>query len=479
MTQLMRIFLLMTLILAIALTGQSASASAASAHSDLNSFGESGRDDPGFSMDIPWSYNVSGTYREGNITAVGDCTSFRLTWMRDPGIEPGDLIDLVASSYRDGGVTVISSGKGTALKNVSTMVQIYRFGGYEGRKRYAAWRSDSSDRLFFASLWSCEGNFSQDSILFNRTIESFSDIVLKVELQERMSRQDAWAVVLQDVLSSRRYSKPWPPGGSMMHIAIALETRAVNGVWEARSDESAWATFPQDIFVRPCAVQNLLRRAGYDTRLIQRHGKVWIVVADGDRWQAVSINPSDPGAMAGAAVNGNPDLLHGVLYRSAQDLALANGWSASIPDGYLAVRCEPSVNVTLSKASPDPGWLDGLNETLESQTYPERYVEGTFDCSNTSQICWAVLERAGYDASLMLATEGHPLGLHMWVIVRHDGGYVAVEATETAPDGFKRLGYVTMKDDYYFGVIYSSSIQYSMLNSVEGLWLEPSGMKER
>lgn len=473
----MRIFLLMTPIIALALTCQAASASGASALSplsDLYACGESGLDGLGFSMDIPWSCNVSGNYAHGNITAEGECTSFRLTWMRDSGIDPGDLLDLVLNSYRGGGLTVISYAQDKARDNVSTMELICRFEGCEGWKRYAAWRSDSSDRLFFASLWSCAASFSESSILFNRTIDSFSDSVLMVELPRRAPRQDAWAVVLQDLLSSQRYSEPGPAGQSVMHVTIALETRDESGVWEARSDESAWATFPNEIFIRPCAVWGLLIRAGYDTRLMQRQGNIWVVVADGDGWQAVSVNPSDPGAMAAVVVSGNPDYLHGVLYSSPEELALENNWSDSVPDGYLTVRCEPSVNVTLPKASPDPEWLDGLNETLERHTYPEEYAEGSFDCSNTSQICWAVLEGAGYDASLMLATEEHPLGLHMWVVVRHDGGYVAVEATETEHNGFKRLGYVTMKDDYYYGVLYNSSIQYSMLNSVEGMWLAPS-----
>jgi hypothetical protein len=75
----------------------------------------------------------------------------------------------------------------------------------------------------------------------------------------------------------------------------------------------------------------------------------------------------------------------------------------------------------------------------------------------------------------MLSYKDHPLGRHIWVVIRYpyeDGNYVAVEATNTNSD-LVHLGKVGWDDEYYYGIMYNTSMQYSWLHPEEGMWLEP------
>ena len=64
----------------------------------------------------------------------------------------------------------------------------------------------------------------------------------------------------------------------------------------------------------------------------------------------------------------------------------------------------------------------------------------------------------------------------MWVIVRYPYGdqiYVAVEATNTNGNGdLFHLGRVVLKDDYFKGIMYNRSMQFSWLHPEEGMWLD-------
>ncbi len=123
-------------------------------------------------------------------------------------------------------------------------------------------------------------------------------------------------------------------------------------------------------------------------------------------------------------------------------------------------------------SSENKSWTENLQKVLDSYDYGQSYRENVFDCSNTSQICWSILQGKGYDARLMMSYKGHPLDPHMWVVVRYPyeaERYVAIEATNT--DKSKKLihlGMITMKDDYYKGIMYNTSAQFSWLHPEEG-----------
>jgi hypothetical protein len=146
--------------------------------------------------------------------------------------------------------------------------------------------------------------------------------------------------------------------------------------------------------------------------------------------------------------------------------------------------CQPSRYVALRPpAEIDPSWLDDLNRTLDELEFSQSYQENVFDCSNTSQIVWSVLEGKGYQARLMMSYKGHPLDPHLWVAVAYPyqrESYVAVETanTDKASAGTSKrlvhLGRVTIDERYYTGIMYNSSQQYSRLHPEEGMWLVPA-----
>ena len=129
-----------------------------------------------------------------------------------------------------------------------------------------------------------------------------------------------------------------------------------------------------------------------------------------------------------------------------------------------------------SPAQENITWTNELQRVLDTYSYPKKYQENVFDCSNTSQICWALLESKGYDARLMFSYRDHLLGRHMWVVVRYpyeDQRYVAVEATNTNGNGdLLHMGRVVLKDDYLKGIMYNTSKQFSWLHPEEGMWLD-------
>jgi hypothetical protein len=140
--------------------------------------------------------------------------------------------------------------------------------------------------------------------------------------------------------------------------------------------------------------------------------------------------------------------------------------------------CDSPRYVELKHPAPENRtWMDELQSTLNSYRYPKKYQKDIFDCSNTSQICWALLKGKGYDARLMFSYKDHPIGKHMWVVIRYPGEneiYVAVEATNTNGSGdLMHLGKVALKDEYYYGIMYNTSMQYSWLHPEEGMWLGP------
>jgi len=147
-------------------------------------------------------------------------------------------------------------------------------------------------------------------------------------------------------------------------------------------------------------------------------------------------------------------------------------------DFYVLKDVDPSRHVQLERPNQvNQSWADELQGTLDSYSYQRKYQENIFDCSNTSQISWAFLEAKGYDARLMFSYKDHPLGQHMWVVVRYpyeEESYVVVEATNAnGKSDFMHLGKLTFDDKYYHGIMFNTSMQYSWLHPEEGMWLVP------
>jgi hypothetical protein len=220
--------------------------------------------------------------------------------------------------------------------------------------------------------------------------------------------------------------------------------------------------------------------------LIQSKGNIWVAVRDASgRWQSVSLNPIEPGRMVGVLVGG---LNEGIIYENISDLAMNNpvglgdenissNTDSDIIDRVTSRDCEPSKYVELIQpSSENKTWIDDLQKVLDGYNYEKSYKENVFDCSNTSQICWSILQGKGYDARPMMSYKGHPLDPHMWVAVKYPYGaerWVAVETANT--DMNKRLvhlGRTTTKEDYYRGIMYNSSQQFSRLHPEEGMWLK-------
>jgi hypothetical protein len=146
--------------------------------------------------------------------------------------------------------------------------------------------------------------------------------------------------------------------------------------------------------------------------------------------------------------------------------------------------CQPSRYVALKAPTEiDSSWMADLNRTLDELEFSQSYQENVFDCSNTSQIVWSMLDGKGYQARLMMSYKGHPLDPHLWVVVLYPHQkerYVAVETanTDRASAGPSKrlvhLGRVTTERKYYSGIMYNSSQQYSRLHPEEGMWPVPA-----
>jgi hypothetical protein len=183
--------------------------------------------------------------------------------------------------------------------------------------------------------------------------------------------------------------------------------------------------------------------------------------------------------MVGALVVGQ-DGYSGLMYKNSTELAEDNSVTLTglIDFNHFVQKdCDPSRYEELKgPAQENITWMDGLQSVLDGYSYPKKYQENVFDCSNTSQICWALLKGKGYDARLMFSYRDHLLGRHMWVVVRYpyeDQRYVAVEATNTNGKGdLSHLGRVVLKDDYFKGIMYNTSKQFSWLHPDEGMWLD-------
>ncbi len=440
--------------------------------------------------------------KEGNSQAAGrleldgPCVRFSINWTRDLGISPETILNQIEKTYDSGEVKVLSSKrreisiKGERIE-AEVMSLSYELKGYRSEKRFAVWNSSRSDRLFLASLSSSAGCSTEqekelqpdNDALFDTLVASFSDSCERELLAlGPKSKDDAWTLVLGDLLSSYHYSQAKTLPARIARVQVLHTLSPINGTYQLDSQEIIGVDLPSDAALRAAGVQSLLLQEGYDARLAQRSGEIGVAVKDpSGRWQFVSVNPAKPERSVGVLAN---DTREALIYDSLEELADENQMDLSgldLDTGLDASKlmqkdCEPSSYVELVRPSVvNESWKEDLQNVLKSYDYDERYQENVFDCSNTAQICWSVLQGKGYDARLMMSWKGHPLGQHLWVVVRYpyeEGWYVAVETANTDGDmKLMHMGKVVEGERYYRGIMYDSSAQYSRLHPEEGMWL--------
>lgn len=439
----------------------------------------------GFSFNYPatWKISGSGSQVAGNLSITNSCYRINIIWMRDPGFALDSILNQTQETYSQGEVEVVSLLKGEISvqeKKAKTMDLLYKFKEYRAKKHLAVWISNGSDRLFLASMSACEGGYVMGEEAFKQILDTFRDEENKeVTLGPRSTQDDAWAIVLGDLLASYHYRDQGALKSMSVYAEAVHSLIPINGSYSLFSEETIRSEISEKVIIRVAAVQRILRNFGYDARIIQKSGLIWILVQDpSDKWQAVSLNPRETWRMLGVLTN-KSEGYKGRMYLDIEELADDSFPKVKVPhdlDSYIQKDCDPSRYTQLKHpVQANSGWLDRLKSILNGQSYPKKYQENIFDCSNTSQICWALLEAKGYDARLMFTYKDNLLGQHMWVVIRYpyeDESYVAVEATNTNGNSdLIHLGKVTWDDEYYYGIMYNTSMQYSWLHPEEGMWL--------
>ncbi|NYT01510.1 MAG: hypothetical protein GKC10_01965, partial [Methanosarcinales archaeon] len=269
-----------------------------------------GLEQSGFSVDLPpsWTVDFSGNFSSGSLRANDSSLSYAMVWMRDPGSDPDELLDLVERTYQGTDLAVTSANFEEILAGVGkgNLLQLqYTFKGHPAQKLFASWRSEHSDRLFTASCYSLKGgDLSGMAEDFKSIIGSFSDREVVQSLTSRATTDDAWAIVLQDVLSSRSFARPISLIGGSVGIEVGFRGGMEDGVYRVVSEDDFTASMPEEVYVRPAAVQEFLQDQGYQALLVQNRGRVYVAVIDPQGLaQAVSPSPVQPLEMVGVVLN--------------------------------------------------------------------------------------------------------------------------------------------------------------------------------
>jgi hypothetical protein len=487
------ILFLICLLAAFSFASNMSSASGKSDGSDLSS----GLD---FDFAVPDGWTVSaptGGPVAGNLSLMDSCNRISMNWSRDPGMNLRVILNQIKGAYDGDGVRIISSELGERSsegRKIETLNLVYEFNGYRNEKRFAIWNSSKSDRLFLASISACSNPDSADSdsfnnkadssnnknndiVLFDSFVDSFSDLGNEeTEKLRSTPPAGAWGIVLGDLLSSYHYISARTLPGRMVRVSVLHTLTPQNGIYLLDSQEAILVEPQVTAATRAGAVWEILQQAGYDARLVQMGGEMAVSVRDpSGGWQKVSINPTSPERMIGVQANGTEEAL---VYTDLAQLAAANGIIDKIDvRNFVQKDSEPSRFVELkAPEEASQSWLDDLKDILESYDYGEYYEENVFDCSNTAQMAWNLLQQEGYDARLMMSYAGHPRDPHMWVVVKYPDEadrFLAVETANTDPSKkLVHLGKIVNDSDYFKGVMYNSSAQFSRMHPEEGMGLE-------
>ena len=450
----------------------------------------------GFSFQSPagWDATSEGNESGGRIWILGPCARISIHWLEDVGQDPKSCLDQVAKSYRSDSLRlpVLTTERGKTTvdgEDAATLDLYYKYGEYDSVKRMVAWTSPRSGRFFCAAAEVCPQTQDLNLALFDQMLESFSDLSREdyVELVARDSTEDAWGLVLQDVLTSHHYTesaaecqpnvkveldfKMYRPGDGNDQIISEGEIVLVGG---AVDDE------------RQKAAQELILQHGYHAGLIRKHGAVWIVVRGHDgKWQAISPETEDPNRGVGVLVSpGSEGWYSGLMYDESEAESETEGETKGREEisrkdrsgvhDLIERDCDPSSHVRLDpQRDVNLVWILGFRDLLDGYHYSRKGER--FDAFNASQICWAILKRDGYDAKIVTGYGGYPLQDHMWVVVKHPGreGYVAVETF--GGEERDRLGTISLDKEYYEGIMYETCLQYSWLHPEKGMRLVPEG----
>ena len=378
---------------------------------------------------------------------MDSCGSIAVAWMRDPGLTPVNILDQVVKTYNQGEVEILSKDQGKISvqgREAETLDLSYKFKDHNAKKRLAAWTSEDPTGCSLPQCRVVALIIPGTKKYWIGVLGSFQDLVSKeISLEARSVRDEAWAIVLGDLLAAYHYINQSALSSTAVYAEAAHSLIPVNDSYRLSSSEKIPSLMSSGAIARVAVVQKILQSRGYNAALIQKDGQIWVVAEDpSGRWQSVSINPKEPWRMVGAFWVVGQDRYRGLMYKNVTALAEDNSLTLNGPidsSDFVQKDCDPPSYEELKvPAQENITWTNELQSVLDNYSYPKKYQENVFDCSNTSQICWALLKGKGYDDSLMFSYRDHPLGRHMWVVVRYpyeDDRYVAVEATNTNGSG--------------------------------------------
>ncbi len=466
-----------------------------------------------FSFELPagWTATSAGDRNDGNLTLEGNCARAFIGWFEDVGVDPDLLLRQVVRAYRSGSIrfTVLEAEPGGAVEvdglRGSTLNIYYMYSGQESQKRLVAWPSPRSGRIFYASFWSCSDGWEENLEEFESVLASFRDEPFEgyAVFEPRSAAFDGWGTVLSETLQSYRFGKVAAPSGPEVTVRVSLTSHREDGrVDQLASEEIASSTRGAEVPSREAALKSLLVDEGYRAVVLRRGGAFWVAVQGPEgRWQAISpadagddrsvgtlVGPADDAEWYRGLVVAGPETAGEPETSTADEPEMADvpvaaealersGWTVGAAEdvGFadaaaIEKRCDPPHMVRLAPmAEVNLTWVLEIKDLLDRYSYSQEEADpGSF---LRSQVCWALIEREGHDAILVTGYEGHPLHPRMWVAVKHPGelGYIAVDPA--AGDG--GLGEIVHGAEYFEGIGYETSGQYSCLHPDRGLSIDP------
>ena len=435
-----------------------------------------------FSIELPpgWNATLEGDRYEGNLTLEGACALVHIGWFEDSGLDPDDVLRQVTRAYRSDylrfSILTAEAGEPVAVgdEKASSLNVYYVYGGQESQKRIAAWSSPISGRFFYASFWSCPESFDENLEKFEQVCESFRDEGSEryVDLEPRPVTLDGWGTILSETLASCHFAKVAAQQSPEVEVKVSMKSHREGGlVIQLASEEMVSPTRGGDDPPREGGILKLLQDEGYDVSLLQRGGAPWVVVRGPEgRWQAISSAAAETERGLGTLVSPDEEEWYrGLVVDGPEETARGEDEGTSA-ETVIEKDCDPPREVHLEPAAEvNLTWILGLEDLLVLYSYSQEESDPGF--FHGAQVCWALLKREGYDALLVTGYEGHPLSQDMWVLVSHPGeGYLAVKPT--TEDGVG-LGEIVNDAEYFDGVAYETSLQYSCLHPDRGLAIDP------
>lgn len=214
-----------------------------------------------FSIRYPesWKVSTSGNSYAGDLTLEGPCEHIFLNWTWNPGIPPAEILNKLIGTY-GGDVKIVSSESGDSQaqdQKIKTLSVTYEFKGQQAEKKFAAWNSSRSNRLFLASLFNCSNN--QNTEILDSLTSSFRDLAEGelIELEPN-SNENAWSIVLRDLLNSFHYRDRSILPAPVVKFQVQNSLIQDEGKYHPDSKETIQVNPPLSALARAAAVQALL-----------------------------------------------------------------------------------------------------------------------------------------------------------------------------------------------------------------------------